>query len=81
MTDKIDNNVLDTLTLRFLGENKDGSAIHELPAAHVAEVLQGLVKIASDFDKASELNTEYPGGFEVLVRPAKEGSWDCCWFW
>ena len=44
--------VVDTLTLRFTGDDENGSTLHELRAAHVAEVLQGLVGIASDFGKA-----------------------------
>lgn len=65
---------VDVLTLRFTGEEEDGSAIHELRAAHVAEVLQGLVGLASDFDKAGAFNPDAPGQSEVLVRPAEEGS-------
>jgi len=69
-TDKI----VDSLTLRFDGEEKDGSALHELRAAHVAEVLQGLVGLTSDFDKAGVFDGEGPAGSEILVRPAQEGS-------
>ncbi|MBL3689481.1 hypothetical protein D3226_05835 [Leucobacter chromiireducens subsp. chromiireducens] len=72
--DQIDDDVVDTLTLRFVGEDEEGSAIHELRAAHVAEVLQGVVGLASDFDKAGVFSPEGPSGSEVLVRPAKEGS-------
>lgn len=64
----------DTLTLRFTGEDEDGSQLHELRAAHVAEVLQGLVGLTSDFDKAGVFHPEGPSGSEVLVRPAQEGS-------
>lgn len=66
--------VVDSLTLRFEGEAKDGSALHELRAAHVADVLQGLVGITSDFDKAGVFHEDGPAGSEVLVRPAQEGS-------
>lgn len=69
-TDKI----VDSLTLRFDGEEKDGSALHELRAAHVAEVLQGLVGLTSDFDKAGVFDDDGPAGSELLVRPAREGS-------
>lgn len=51
MTDELKGDVVDTLTLRFTGEDENGVAIHELRAAHVAEVLQGLVGLTSDFDK------------------------------
>lgn len=64
---------MDSLTLRFDGEEKDGAALHELRAAHVAEVLQGLVGLSSDFDKAGAFG-DGPAGSEVLVRPAQEGS-------
>lgn len=74
MADELNSDVVDTLTLRFTGEDEDGVAIHELRAAHVAEVLQGLVGLTSDFDKAGVFNPEGPGGSEVLVRPAQEGS-------
>jgi len=66
--------VVDSLTLRFEGKAEDGSAIHELRAAHVADVLLGLVGITSDFDKAGVFHEDGPAGSEVLVRPAKEGS-------
>lgn len=62
----------EALTLRFDGEEADGSELHELRASHVAEVLQGLVGIESDFSKAGVFG-DGPGG-DVLVRPAREGS-------
>lgn len=65
--------LVDTLTLRFVGEEKDNSTLHELRAAHVAEVLQGLVGLSSDFAKAGVFH-DGPAGSEVLVRPAREGS-------
>lgn len=71
MTDKA---IVDSLTLRFVGENEDGFALHELRAAHVAEVLQGLVGLTSDFDKAGAFHDEGPSDSEVLVRPAENGS-------
>jgi hypothetical protein len=74
MTDELKGDVVDTLTLRFTGEDENGVAIHELRAAHVAEVLQGLVGLTSDFDKAGVFSTEGPGSSEVLVRPAQQGS-------
>lgn len=64
---------IDSLTLRFVGENEDGTQLHELRAAHVAEVLQGVVGITSDFSKAGVFG-DGPAGSEVLVRPAQEGS-------
>lgn len=67
--------IVDQLTLRFIGENKNGDLLHELRAAHVAQVLQGLVGLTSDFDKAGVFHDEgRPANSEVLVRPAKEGS-------
>ncbi|GEP32736.1 hypothetical protein NSZ01_05040 [Nocardioides szechwanensis] len=64
--------VVDSLTLRFVGEEEDGTELHELRAAHVAEVLQGVVELASDFSKAGAFG-DGPSA-EVLVRPAQEGS-------
>lgn len=69
---EIDGAATDTITLRFVGENEDGSELHELRASHVAEVLEGLVGIASDFEKAGAFGDGLPA--EVLVRPAREGS-------
>ena len=66
--------IVESLTLRFDGKKEDGSALHELRAAHVAEVLQGLVGLTSDFDKAGVFDGEGPAGSEILVRPAQEGS-------
>lgn len=67
------DSIVDILTLRFDGEDEDGTKLHELRASHVAEVLQGLVGITSDFAKASAFG-DGPGGSEVLVRPAQQGS-------
>lgn len=61
------------MILRFVGEAEDGGPLHELRAAHVAEVLQGVAGIAGDFARAG-LFGEGLGGGEVLVRPAREGS-------
>ncbi|UFS58937.1 hypothetical protein [Subtercola endophyticus] len=66
--------VVDTLTLRFVGEDEDGTELHELRASHVAEVLLGLVGLTSDFEKAGVFNDEGLANSEVLVRPAQEGS-------
>lgn len=66
--------VVDSLTLRFVGTEADGTALHELRASHVAEVLQGLVGLSSDFDKAGVFNGDGPASSEILVRPAQEGS-------
>lgn len=65
--------VIDTLTLRFTGEDKDGVPIHELRAAHVAEVLQGVVGLTNDFAKAGAFHEEVVQA-EILVRPPSEGS-------
>lgn len=65
--------VVDTLTLRFDGKEDDGSPVHELRAAHVAEVLQGLVGLSNEFAKAGVFG-DGPVGSDVLVRPAQEGS-------
>lgn len=74
MADSPNDDVVDSVTLRFVGEDEDGSRLHELRAAHVAEVLQGVVGLASDFEKAGAFALEGPIGGEVLVRPAQEGS-------
>jgi hypothetical protein len=66
--------IVDSLTLRFDGQGSDGSALHELRASHVAEVLQGLVGLTHDFDQAGVFNGDGPANSEVLVRPAQEGS-------
>jgi hypothetical protein len=65
--------IVDSLTLRFVGEERDGTALHELRAAHVAEVLQGIVGLSSDLAKAGVFG-DGPAGSEVLVRPAQQGS-------
>lgn len=62
----------DILRLRFVGKEEDGAELRELRAAHVAEVLQGLVGLTSEFEKAGAFGSGPPG--EVLVRPAQEGS-------
>lgn len=64
----------DVTTLRFVGDDGDGVGLHELRAAHVAEVLQGLVGLNSDFAKAGVFHVEGPAASEVLVRPAQQGS-------
>lgn len=73
-TNEQDEKIVESLTLRFDGENEDGSRLHELRAAHVAEVLQGLVGITGDFDKAGAFDVDGRADSEILVRPAKEGS-------
>jgi len=62
----------DSLTLRFAGENEDGTELHELRAAHVAEVLQGITGLAGDFTRAGAFGNALDS--EILVRPAREGS-------
>lgn len=62
----------DILTLRFVGEDGEGHGLHELRAAHVAEVLEGLVSLAGDFGRAGAFGVGPPP--EVLVRPPSEGS-------
>ncbi|OUE00138.1 hypothetical protein CMMCAS08_15395 [Clavibacter michiganensis subsp. michiganensis] len=74
MVKKADEGIVDSLTLRFTGENEDGSQLHELRASHVAEVLTGLVGLSGDFAKAGAFNSEGIVDSEVLVRPAQEGS-------
>jgi len=66
--------VLDSVTLRFVGDELADADLHELRAADVAQVLQGLAGIVGDFDKAGAFHEEGPVGSEVLVRPAQEGS-------
>ncbi|MFJ9315760.1 hypothetical protein ACIRN4_16340 [Pimelobacter simplex] len=64
----------DTLRLRFVGQEEDGSPINELLASHVAEVLQGVVELTSDFGKAGAFDADGPIAPTVLMRPAQEGS-------
>lgn len=73
MVTEPDAGLQEALTLRFQGKEEDGTDIHELRAAHVAEVLTGLVGLSSDFAKAGAFG-DGPAGSEVLVRPAQEGS-------
>lgn len=63
----------EALTLRFQGKEEDGTELHELRAAHVAEVLTGLVGLSSDFARAGAFG-DGPVASEVLVRPPREGS-------
>lgn len=74
MAEDFKGEVLETITLRFTGKNPDGSDLHELKAVHVAEVLQGLVELTRDFEDDGALGNVGPQGAEILVRPAKEGS-------
>lgn len=62
----------DILTLRFVGEDSEGHPLHELRAAHVAQVLEGIVGLAGDFGRAGAFGEGPPP--EVLVRPPSEGS-------
>lgn len=71
-SDSIDN-IVESLTLRFDGKTEEGETLHELRASHVAEVLQGLVGISSDFEKAGAF-TDGPAASELLVRPPEKGS-------
>lgn len=64
--------VLDRITLRYIGENEDGTPIHELNASDVADALEGLVALNADFGKAGAFGDGPPP--ELMVRPAKEGS-------
>lgn len=66
--------VLDSVTLRFDGDEKSGADLHELRAADVAQVLQGLAGFVSDFDKAGAFHDEGPADSVMLVRPPQEGS-------
>lgn len=65
---------METITLRFEGETEDGKPLHELKASHVAEVLEGLVGLTSDFAKAGAFGDDGPLRSELLVHPPKEGS-------
>lgn len=66
--------IVETLTLRFIGEYDRGLPIHELRAAHVAEVLQGIVGLSSDFTKSDTFFEDEHFSTELYVKPAKEGS-------
>lgn len=74
MDNERNDGILDSLVLRFDGRNEDGTDVHELRASHVSEVLEGLVGLSEDFEKAGVFHSEGPEESEVLVRPAKEGS-------
>ena len=63
---------VDPVILRFVGEDREGHGIHELRAAHVAEVLKGLVGLHGDFDRAGAFGSGPPS--EIVVRPPREGS-------
>ena len=64
----------DIVRLRFKGEGKDGEGLTELSAAALAEVLEGLVSLASDFGKAGAFSEGiHP---ELMVRPPREGSFE-----
>lgn len=67
------DNVVESMTLRFDGKTEKGETLHELRASHVAEVLQGLVGISSDFEKAGAF-ADGPVASELLVRPPEKGS-------
>lgn len=72
-SERIDPGTLfDELKLRFVGQDEDDNTLHELRASHVAEVLQGVVGLVSDFEKAGAFGEGMPA--EVLVRPAESGS-------
>lgn len=75
-SDEQPGRIVDSLTLRFDGKSPDGTRLHELRAEHVAEVLQGLVGITDDFEKAGVFHSEGPAGSELLVRPARRGSFE-----
>lgn len=64
-----DGSRADILQLRF---QDDEGNLTELNAAHVAEVLQGLVGLANDFAKAGAFGDGVPG--DIRVRPPREGS-------
>ncbi|MCZ4581916.1 hypothetical protein O4158_23085 [Gordonia amicalis] len=66
--------VLDSVTLRFVGNEESDSDLHELRAIDVSDVLRGLAGIVGDFDKAGVFHVEGPADSQVLVRPPKEGS-------
>lgn len=62
------------LTLRFTGENNDGTAFHELRAEHISEVLEGISGLTRDFDKAGAFHNSGPNTRDLFVRPAQKGS-------
>ncbi|MDO5076401.1 hypothetical protein [Corynebacterium sp.] len=66
--------IQDVISLRFDGENTNGTAVHELRAEHVAQTLLGLTELTEDFEKAGVFHPEGPIKSEILIRPAKEGS-------
>ena len=62
------------LTLRFTGRNEDETALQELRAEHVSDVLEGISELVQDFDKAGAFHNMGPTSRDLFVRPAKEGS-------
>lgn len=75
MTNPNQTEVPDALTLRFVGEEADGNALHELRAEHVAKVLEGVAELTGDFEKAGAFHREDGiDDAEIMVRPAREGS-------
>lgn len=62
------------LTLRFTGENSDGTPFHELRAEHISEVLEGISGLTRDFDKAGAFHNSGPNTRDLFVRPAQKGS-------
>lgn len=62
------------ITLRFDGENPDGTPLHELKADHVSDVLEGLSELVNDLEKAGAFHDKGPDALELYVRPVKQGS-------
>lgn len=62
------------LTLRFEGHPESKYPLHELRAEHVADVLEGISELVQDFDKAGAFHNSGPSSRDLMVRPAKEGS-------
>lgn len=65
----------DSMTLRFMGDDKEGHDLHELRALHVSEVLAGLAEFTKDLDKSGVFHDSDSVGESVIyVKPAQEGS-------
>lgn len=62
------------LTLRFTGHPDSDKPLHELRAEHVSDVLDGISELVKDFDKAGAFHNSGPSSRDLMVRPAKEGS-------
>lgn len=64
------------VSLRFEGENPQGTPFRELRAEHVADVLEGVSELVYDFEKAGVFHGHGPEDMRLMVHPPKEGSFE-----